>query len=75
MIFCQSVNAVSVVSILIGGGDTRTLTAIIEFIQIFELRGSADAKTLFLHPPTLAPRAARPNEPPSELSLPNILIF
>ena len=32
LVFCQSVNAVSVVSTLIGGGDTQTLTTKIKFV-------------------------------------------
>ena len=31
MVFCQSAGAVSVVSTVIGGGDTRTFTAVIKF--------------------------------------------
>ena len=35
MVLYQSVGAVSVVSTLIGGGDTQTLTAIIKFVCTF----------------------------------------
>ena len=35
MVLYQSVGAVSVVSTLIGGGDTQSLTAIIRFVLYF----------------------------------------
>ena len=35
---CQSVSEVSVVGTLIGGGDIRTLTALIKFIWTFYTR-------------------------------------
>ena len=48
MIFCQSASTVWVLSEVIGGGDTQTLTAVMKFV-LFALRGIGDDKTLLLH--------------------------
>ena len=55
------------VSTLIGGGDTRALTAVIEFeFGLFALSG--DAKTLLLHPCSVTNHLVK-------LLLPNILHY
>ena len=54
MIFNQSMTVIWVVSTLIGGPDTWTVTTIIKFIWIFALRCTRDAKTLFSYLFTLS---------------------
>ena len=48
MIFCQSVNAVLVISALLGGGNRGTLTNC--RLNLFAIKGSGDTKALLSNP-------------------------